>query len=69
MLVKTNVDISIKINHGNRHFVQMFRRKESGTSALIGHTQQISWCLCCVSFSHDASERKHKRKHKEKDKF
>ena len=42
MLVKTNVDISIKINHGNRHFVEMFRRRESGTGALIGQTQQIS---------------------------
>ena len=31
MLMKTNVDISI--NNGNRHFVQMLKRKESGTSA------------------------------------
>ena len=36
MLVRTNVDISIKINHGIRRFVQMLRRGESGTSALIG---------------------------------
>ena len=49
MLEKTNVDISIKINHGNRSNAQ---------------TQEISLCLCCISFSHDASERKHKRKHR-----
>ena len=59
MLLKTNVDISIKINHGNRHFVQMLRRGESGTSALIGQTQQIALFLCCVSFSHDESEGNH----------
>ena len=67
MLVKTNVNITIKINRGVRHFVQMLRRGESGTSALIGQTYQIFLCLCCVWFSHNTSERKHKRKHKEKE--
>ena len=41
MLVKTNFDISVKINYGMRHFVQMLRRGETGTSALIGQTQQM----------------------------
>ena len=51
----------------------MLTRRESETRALIGQTQQIALCLCCVSFLHDANERKHKRKHelkhKEKEKF
>lgn len=64
MLVKTNVDISIEINHGTCHFVQMLRRRESGASALIGQTQQILVLMLCF-----ASERKHKRKRKEKEKF
>ena len=57
-----------RIKHGIRHFVQMLRRGEPGTIALIGQTQQISLCLCCVSFSHDASERTYNCKHKEKEK-
>ena len=58
-----------KHHHGNRHFVQMLRRRESGASAITGQTQQLSLCLCCVSFSRDASEREHRSKHKEKEKF
>ena len=35
---ENEVDIRIEIDHGIRHFVQMLRRGESGTTALIGQT-------------------------------
>ena len=64
----TNLDISIKINHGLHHFVQMHTRGESGTSSLIGQTRLYvvnSLCLCRVLFLHGIKANgKHKRKHK-----
>ena len=45
-LVKANVDISI--NRGISHLVQMLRRGESGTSALIGQID-VQYILNCMT--------------------
>ena len=60
MLVKTNVDISIKMNHGIRHFVQMLRRGKPGTSA-----KQISLIVLMLRFVFTRRKQKHKNKEKE----
>ena len=52
MLVKTNVDISIKINHGIRCFVQMHRRGKSGKSASVGDRRSKFPCSYAAFSSH-----------------
>ena len=59
--MKTNVDISIKINHRNRHFVQMLKRREYGTSVLIGQTQKFPCAYTAFRF-HTTQAHKHKEK-------